>query len=233
MKWFQPLINRRQLETELEKEVRDHLERQVSDYRRAGLTEEEARHKARLIFGAMEQVREECREAHGTRGVESTSQDLRLALRTLRKSPGFTFTAIATLALGIGANTAIFALVDAVRLRSLPVPDPQKLALIQIEGGTRFGVVDFANSLSYAVFEQIRDHQRGFSGIFAWSPNTFELGKGAIKRPTNGLWVSGEIFSTLGITPVPGRLFTAEDDRRGCGIPGVVISYGLVRCFSG
>jgi predicted permease len=227
MNWFQRLIKKRQLETELEKEMRDHLERQVSGYRRAGLTEEEARRKARLIFGGIEQVREECREARGTRWVESTLQDLRLALRSLRKSPGFAFTAIVTLALGIGANTAIFALLDAVRLRSLPVPDSQKLALIQIEGGTRFGIVDFANSLSYAVFEQIRDHQQGFSGVFAWSPNTFEVGKGATKRPTNGLWVSDGIFSTLGIIPARGHLFTAEDDRAGCSIRGVVISYGF------
>jgi predicted permease len=227
MNWFQRLIKKRQLETEHEKEMRDHLERQVSDYRRAGLTEEEAGRKARLIFGGIEQVREECREARGTRWVESTLQDLRLALRTLRKSPGFTFTAIVTLALGIGANTAIFALVDAVRLRSLPVPKPQKLASVQIEGGHKFGIVDSPNSLSYAVFEQIRDHQRGFSGIFAWSPNIFELGKGANKHPLKGLWVSGGIFSTLGITPVEGRLFTAADDRAGCGMPGVVISYGF------
>ncbi|MFL6352229.1 MAG: ADOP family duplicated permease [Bryobacteraceae bacterium] len=215
------------METELEKETRDHLERQASDYRRTGLTEEEARRKARLVFGGMEQVREECREARGTRWVESTLQDLRLALRTLRKSPGFAFTAFVTLALGIGANTAIFSLLDAVRLRSLPVPDPQKLAVIQIEGGTRFGIVDYPNSLSYAVFEQIRDHQGGFSGIFAWSADTLELGKGASRHPTKGLWVSGGIFSTLGITPVEGRLFTAEDDRAGCGIPGAVISYGF------
>jgi hypothetical protein len=187
MNWFQRLINKRQLETELDKEMRDHLERQVSDYRRAGLTEEEARRKARLIFGGIEQVREECREARGTRWAESTVQDLRLALRTLRKSPGFTFTAIATLALGIGANTAIFALLDAVRLRSLPVPDPQKLALIQIEGGNRYGVIDLPNSLSYAVFEHIREHQRGFSGVFAWSPYSFDLGRGVAKHTTNGM----------------------------------------------
>jgi predicted permease len=227
MNWFQRLINKRQLETELDKEMRDHLERQVSDYRRAGLTEEEARRKARVIFGGIEQVREECREARGTRWAESTVQDLRLALRTLRKSPGFTFTAIATLALGIGANTAIFALLEAVRLRSLPVPDPQKLALIQIEGGNRFGVIDLPNSLSYAVFEHIREHQRGFSGVFAWSPYSFDLGRGVAKHTTNGMWVSGGIFSSLGTSPAKGRLLTPEDDHPGCGIPGAVISYGF------
>ncbi|HEX4170392.1 MAG TPA: ABC transporter permease [Bryobacteraceae bacterium] len=227
MNWFQRLIKNRQLESELEKEVRDHLERQVADYRSAGFNEEEAQRRARLSFGGVEVVREECREARGTRWVESTMQDVWLALRSLRKSPGFAFSAIAALALGIGANTAIFALLDAVRLRSLPVPDPQKLALIEIAGGNRFGITRLPHSLSYAVWEHIRDQQRGFSGVFGWSPNTLGLGKGTARRPENGLWVSGGIFSTLGVVPVKGRLFTAADDHAGCGLPGAVISYGF------
>ena len=227
MNWFQRLIKRQQLEREFTREIEDHFEHQISDYRRAGLSEEEARRKARLAFGGIEQIREECRDARGTGWVESTVQDVRLALRALRKSPGFAFTAIATLALGIGANTAIFALVDAVRLRSLPVRDPQKLTLIQIEGGNRFGVMQGYNSLSYAVWEQILEHQRGFSSVFAWSQSSFELGKGTSERPVNGLWVSGGIFSGLGIAPSQGRLFTAQDDRAGCGTPGVVVSYGF------
>ncbi|HEX4808893.1 MAG TPA: ABC transporter permease [Bryobacteraceae bacterium] len=227
MNWLHRLFKKRQLETELAKELQDHLERQVSDYRQSGLTEEEARRKAFLTFGGIEQIREECREARGTRWIESTVQDLRLALRTLCKGPGFTLTALATLALGIGANTAIFALLDAVRLRSLPVPEPQKLALLQIEGGNGFGVSRLPNSLSYAVFEQIRDHQRGFSSVFAWAANTFELGEGASERAIDGLWVSGGIFSTLGIAPVKGRFFSTQEDGPGCGIPGAVISYGF------
>ncbi len=150
MNWFQRLTKKQQLEAELAKEMDDHFERQVSGYRLSGLSEDEARRKARLVFGGIEQVREECRDVRGTVWVESILQDLRLALRTVRKSPGFTFTAIATLAF-IGANTSIFALLDAGRLRSLPVPDPQKLALIQIQGGNRgFGVTRFYNSLSNA-----------------------------------------------------------------------------------
>lgn len=227
MNWLRRLFNKRQLETELANELRDHIERQVSDYRQAGLTDQEARRQALLDLGGVEQVREECRAARGTLWVESTVQDLRLALRTLRKSPGFTLTAIATFALGVGANTAIFALLDAVRLRSLPVPEPQKLALIQIEGGNEFGRRRLPSSLSYAVFEQIRDHQRGWSGVFAWARDTFELGKGVNAHPAEGFWVSGGTFSTLEITPYRGRLFTAQDDHSGCGIPGAVISYGF------
>ncbi len=228
MNWFQRLIKKRQLESELDKEMRDHLARQVSDYQQRGLTEVEARRRALVTFGGIEQVREECRDARGTRWVESTVQDLRFALRTLRKTPGFTFTAIVTLALGIGANTAIFALLDAVRLRSLPVPNPRELALIQMEGGNRgFGITRLPSSLSYPVFEQIRDHQRGFLGAFGWERSGFEIGKGASEHPVEGLWVSGGIFSTLGINPAAGRLFSIQDDHAGCGTPGAVISYGF------
>ncbi len=92
MKWIGRLLKKRQLEAELSNELRDHIERQISDYRKAGLTEEAARRKAHLSFGGMEQVREECREARGGHWVESTFQDLRLALRTLGRSPGFTLT---------------------------------------------------------------------------------------------------------------------------------------------
>ena len=228
MNWFQRLIKKRQLEAELAQEIADHLQRQIDGYRRVGLSEEEARRKAQLAFGGLEQVREECREARGTVWVESVLQDLRLALRTLRKTPGFTVTAIATLALGIGANTAIFALLDAVRLRSLPVPDPQELALIQIEGGNRgFGVTRSYNSLSNAVWEQIRDHQRGFASVFAWEQASFAVGGGSNSRPVSGLWVSGQFFSGLDIAPMKGRLFSAQDDHLGCGMPGVVVSYGF------
>ncbi len=227
MNWLSRLFRKRQLEAELAKELQDHLERQISDYRRSGLTEEKARRKALLTFGGIEQIREECREARGTRWLESAVQDLQFAMRILRKSPGFTFTATATLALGIGANTAIFALLDAVRLRSLPVPDPGHLARIQIEGGNHFGVSRYPDSLSYAVFEQIRDHQRGFSGVFAWAPTMFELGTGASLHAVNGYWVSGGTLSTLGVTAVKGRLFTEQDDLPGCGTPGAVISYGF------
>ncbi|MBV9503076.1 MAG: ABC transporter permease [Acidobacteriaceae bacterium] len=227
MNWLNRLFSKRQLESELSKELQDHLERQISDYIQSGLTEEEARRKALFVFGGIEQIREECREARGTRWLESTVQDLQFAVRILRKTPGFTFTAAATLALGIGANTAIFALLDAVRLRSLPVPDPGHLAVIQIEGGNNFGVSRNPDSLSYAVFEQVRDHQRGFSGVFAWAPSTFELGDGATRHAVNGYWVSGGFFSTLGVTPARGRLFTAQDDQPGCGTPVAVISYGF------
>jgi len=163
--------------------------------------------------------------------VESLLQDIRFALRTLRKSWGFGLTAILTLALGIGANTAIFQLLDAVRLRSLPVPHPERLAAVQVKNGNHgFGVTvtDSETSLTYPLWEQIRLHQQVFTNVFAWADSgSASLGEGAQMRRARGLWFSGDAFNTLGIYPLRGRFFTAQDDRMGCGTPGAVISYGL------
>ncbi|HEY2460253.1 MAG TPA: ABC transporter permease [Candidatus Acidoferrum sp.] len=157
-------------------------------------------------------------------------KDLKLALRTLRKSPIFTLTAIVILALGIGANTAIFQLLDAVRLRSLPVMEPGQLASVQIQGGNQgFGinVGSGGTQLTYPLWEQIRRGQRGFSGIFAWAEGEFRLGEGLQERQARGLWIGGPMFATLGLTPLRGRFFSEQEDQPGCGTPGAVISYAL------
>jgi predicted permease len=168
------------------------------------------------------------RDARGPLWLQTALQDLRFALRTLRKSPVFAVTAILTLALGIGANTAIFQLLDAVRLRSLPVADPESLVKVQIKGGIHgFGWYENDTALSTAVWEQIRAQQGAFSGFFAWNSHGYAIGQGDQERRAGGLWVTGEMFPILGIVPVRGRLFTADDDRPGCGISGAVISYGL------
>ena len=160
--------------------------------------------------------------------LQTALQDLRFALRTLRKSPAFAATAILTLALGIGANTAIFQLLDAVRLRSLPVADPASLVSVQIKGGLHdIGKRASDTALSTALWEQIRTQREAFSGFLAWRSAPYSIGERDQERLAQGLWVSGELFPLLGIVPVRGRLFTPEDDRPGCGIPGVVISYSL------
>lgn len=169
------------------------------------------------------------RSAGGPLWFGTVLLDLRFALRTMRKSPAFTATAILTLALGIGANTAIFQLLDAVRLRSLPVKDPASLVQVAIKGGLPpgFGWYDNETALSTALWEQIRKQRGAFSGLFAWRSGPYPIGHGDQERLTEGLWVSGEMFPVLGIVPARGRLFTPEDDRPGCGISGAVISYGL------
>jgi predicted permease len=217
------------MERQLQAEIEDHFYRQVADNLRAGMTEAEARRDARLKFGGLDHIKEECRDARGTAWVLSLLQDVRYALRTLRKSPGFTVTAILTLALGIGANAAIFELLDAVLLRNLPVADPSTLVQVQVRGGNHgFGInAGDETDLTFPLWLQIRDHQQALSGIFAWTTRGFELGAGDRSRDAEGMWVSGEMFSTLGLNPVKGRLFRAEDDRPGCGIPGAVISYAF------
>ena len=162
--------------------------------------------------------------------AESLLQDVRFAMRTLRKSWGFTLTAVLTLALGIGANTAIFQLLDAVRLRSLPIPNPGALAGVQFKNGNRgFGIAaSDENAVTYPLWEQIRLHQQVFSDVFAWAESgSATLGEGVQERRARGLWVSGEAFTTLAISPVRGRFLSAQDDRPGCGLPGAVISYAL------
>jgi predicted permease len=162
------------------------------------------------------------------RWIECALQDLRFALRALRKSPAFTATAILTLALGIGANTAIFQLLDAVRLRSLPVANPSSLVRVQIKGGLHdIGRTTSDTALSTALFEQIRIQRQAFSGFFAWRSAPYAIGEKDQERLVQGLWVSGEMFPLLGIVPIRGRLFTPDDDRPGCGISGAVISYSL------
>ena len=158
---------------------------------------------------------------------ESTAQDLKVAFRSLRKSPGFAITAILTLALGIGVNASIFQLMDAVRLRTLPVADPDRLASVEIKGGVNSFIPVRASDLSFPLWEQVRDHQEGFSDIFAWRTNHVRIGQGVDERKGVALWLTGEAFNTLGIFPAKGRFFSPEEDKPNCGIPGAVISYAF------
>jgi len=124
------LFQRSAEETELNEELRFHLEQQVAKYRRAGLTEEEARRRARLVFGGHEQVKEDCREARGTSFVENARQDVRYAVRQLLANPTFAVVIVLTLALSIGANSAIFSVIEGVLLKPLPYRQPEKLVRI-------------------------------------------------------------------------------------------------------
>jgi len=157
-------------------------------------------------------------------------QDVRHGARLLRLSPGFFAVATLSLALGIGANTAIFQLLDAVRLRLLPVVHPEQLAELQIADNDHCCSGNFSNrrpNFTFPQWEQIREHQQAFSGIFAWGDERFNLAASGEARYAEGLWVSGDYFRTLGVQPVAGRLIAAQDDRAGCGSPGAVISYAF------
>lgn len=161
--------------------------------------------------------------------IDAFWQDIRYALRLFRLSPSFAVVAIVSLALGTGANTAIFQLFDAIRLRTLPVKAPQELVELRIDDmlharGNWLRDAAMTNPL----WEQIRTRQQAFSGVFAWASESFDMSRSGELREVAGLWVSGDFFRVLGVEPVLGRLFTASDDRRGCGLtPGAVVSYGF------
>jgi putative ABC transport system permease protein len=159
--------------------------------------------------------------------MDTFGQDLRYGARQLRLNPGFTAVAVLSLALGIGANTAIFQLVDAVRLRTLPVAKPQELVTIELpKGSMRSGWFSTRSArLTYEQWEQIRTRQQAFAGTVAWSATRFNLAQGGEARYAEGMYVSGDFFRVLGVQPVLGRVFNAEDDQSGCGSPDAVISY--------
>ena len=226
MSWWRFFARRKR---DLNEEIEAHLRMAVRDRVERGETLVEARAAAAKEFGNVPLVKDVTRQTWGWEWLESAMQDLKYALRRLVKSPGFTIAAIATLALGIGANTAIFELLDAVLLQSLPVANPQELAEVR--------VVDMdkargSYSIAYPVvtnpiWEKLREDHQGFSEIAAWRDTGFSRDSGGDARFAQGLWVSGDFFRVLGVRPIQGRLFTAEDDRRGCGLPGAVISYGF------
>ncbi len=220
-------------DADLERELRSDLELEEEEQRENGVSPDNARYAARRAFGNPTLIREQTHQAWGWAPAEHSWQDIRYAARKLARSPAFAITAVLILALGIGANAAIFQLLDAVRLRSLPVVDPQSLALIHIDREGGFGITKDPSSLSYAVWQEIERRQQGFSGVFAWADADIKIGAGTGKSPTHSVWVSGDTFSTLGVVPARGRLFTSSDDRPGCGIGGAVISDNFWRTHFG
>jgi len=163
-------------------------------------------------------------------------QSLRHAFRLLRLSPGFTIISVLTLALGIGANTAIFQLIDSVRLRAIPVKNPQQLGTIRI-ADRHWGSGQFSSQysqLTFPMWEQIRKRQEGFAEIAVWSDQRFNLATGGEVRKAKGIRVSGDFFHVLGVEPILGRLLGPEDDQPGCGVAGANISYSFwQRNFAG
>src|SRR6266581_5699779 len=212
-----------QADQELDDELRDHLERKTEEYVAQGTTTEEARRRARIDLDGIEQTKEKCRDTWRVNWIQDFVQDLRFGLRMLRKSPGYTGVAVITLALGIGANTAIFSLIDAVMLRMLPVERPEELMQVQYAESDWSGEgASFTNPL----WEQVRDRQDVFSVAFAWGTDKFDLAQGGAVHLANGIWVSGDFFNTLRLRPSAGRLISTADDQRGC--PAVaLLNYGL------
>jgi predicted permease len=219
------LFRRDTVESEADAELRFHFDKQVEKHMKSGLTREEALRKTRIDFGGHEQLKEEIREAHGVNLLETLFQDIRYGLRILGRTPVISCVAILSLALGIGANTAIFSLIDTVMLRILPVEKPDELMQVRIRD-PRAPNDEPDSTFTNPLWEELRNRQDFFSGIFAWNLTQFDLSQGGAVHDVNGMFASGEYFSTLGIRPAAGRLITAADDKRCC--PGVaVLSYGF------
>ena len=219
------LLKRKTVESELEDELRFHFEHQVEKSIRSGLTREEALREARLLFGGMDQVKEECREARGVELIQVFPQDVRYAFRMLRKAPGFTVVAVLTLALGIGANTAIFSIVNAVLLRSLPFPDPDRLVRIYFSnpGTGMHGVL-----YSVAELEDLRNRAGVFESVSGTERGSVDFTSGTQPERLEMLTASPNYFSMLGATPQIGRLFGPQDNTPGLA-PSVIISDSLWR----
>jgi predicted permease len=217
------LFFKSKLEEELDEEVRFHLEREIQENIARGMSPEEARFAALRGFGGVERVKEESRDEHGIRFLEEIRQDLLYGARMLLKSPGFTLIAILTLALGTGATTAIFSVVNGVLLNALPYPQPEQLT--KVWGGFK-EEGSYRDRTSYPYFVDWRDRNKtyqGMAGVTDWSFNLTGAGEPEMIRAAK---VSANFFQVIGVSPVRGRGFAAEEDQSGRdGI--VVLSHGL------
>jgi putative ABC transport system permease protein len=208
---------------ELAEELATHLEMQVEENLRAGMSPAEARRRALVKLGGATQAREECRRRRGFPVLEDLWQDLRFGARTLRKSPGFTLVAVLTLALGVGANSAIFSVVNAVLLRPLPYKDPDRLVMVWEKGNPdEFPI----NSVSAANFIDWREQSRVFEGMSVLGRASFNLTGAGEPLRVDGRRVSANLFRLLGVEPQLGRAFLPEEDDPGAGRV-VILSHGL------
>ncbi|HKT48105.1 MAG TPA: ABC transporter permease [Candidatus Acidoferrales bacterium] len=222
------LFRKEQREQELNEELRAYHEMAAEEKIKQGKSRSQALREVRLERGSVEVTREVLWSARWESLVEAFWRDLRQGARVLRVNPAFATVAILSLALGIGANAAIFELLDAVLLRTLPVAAPRELAEIRVNHEGRIGsTVARQNDFSSAQWAEVEKEQQGFSEIAAWSTEEFNLGRGGEARHAKGLWVSGDFFHMLQMRPELGRLFTKSDDYKGCGVQGAVISQGF------
>jgi predicted permease len=226
MNWWQRLWYRTKLETQLEKELRFHLDQQAADLVARGLDPQEARRQARLTFGGTEQVKESCRDARGTRWLEDLAQDVRYALRTMRQRPGFAAVALCTLALGTGATTVMFTVVNSVLLKPLPYPHPDRL--VKLDEQTK-GITDYRWgdrwAFAYPNFLDCKHQSRSLT-LAAQRYAGGTVSERDQAEYVDGRQISSELFSILGVSLLEGRGFLPEEDRPGAP-PVVIVSYGL------
>ncbi len=215
--WLRAILRRTRLENEMDAELRFHIEAFAEDFVRSGVPRQEAYRRACIEFGGIERAKEECRDARGVTFLEALLQDLRYGLRMLRKTPGFTAVAVLTLALGIGANTAIFSVVNALVLRPLPVERPKELAFLEN--------AHYGPGQSFPNYKDLRDRNQTFVGLIGYriAPMELETNRGAER--IWGYLATGNYFDILGVEPALGRFFNKNDDLHPGASPYAVLSY--------
>ena len=218
------LAGRQRLDRDMDDEWTFHLEQRAAALAAAGMSHADADRQARLEFGDRLRWREQGREARGLGWFHDVGADARYALRQMRRTPSFAVVAVAALALGIGANVAIFSIAYALLMRPLPVAEPQRLIAV----GTPH---DIDESWTYAIWDAFRRRSELFDGAFAFSRQRFDLSERGETEPVEGLYASGDFFSVLGVQAFAGRLFTSADDVHEVGAgpdgPVAVIGYGF------
>jgi predicted permease len=222
MNWWNRFRCRQQIDEQLEKELAFHLEEHTSDLIARGYEPDEARRCARLNLGGPEQVKELCRDARGTRWLEDLLQDFRYALRMLRKNPGFAAVALLTLALGTGATTVMFTVVNGVLLKPLSYPEPERLVALHGK------VQQFGEpwGFSYPDFLDYQSQGQAVGPMAAWTYGGGTISEASGAEYVEGREISPELFSVLGVPLVRGRSFSREEDRRDAA-PVAIISYAL------
>src|ERR1043166_7362549 len=221
LNWFR----QRKLENELDRELQYHIDRRVTDLIHSGLPEPEARRRVTLELGGATQIREEVRDVWLTRWLRDFVYDLRFSARAFPRIPSFTATAVLSLALGIGATTALYSLVDQIVLRALPVEHPERLVLFDWIGFQNAETFGTSNLMSYPICQDLQQQKEFFDGVFCRAETTVSISTGGEPRLTAVELVSGSYFSVLGVRPAVGRLLTSDDDRTPGSSPVVVLSY--------
>ncbi|HXN63804.1 MAG TPA: ABC transporter permease [Candidatus Acidoferrales bacterium] len=223
--YFQAMRQRAKFEREMDDEVREHIEARAADLIGTGLTRAQALRKARIEFGGIESYQDECRESRQLHLVENTVQDVRGGLRLLRKSPGFTALAVLTLAIGIGANTAIFSIVDWIVLRPLSFNHPEQVSSLSYRQKGHYG-----NGFSYPNYDDIRDQTAGvFSDVASYDLGQDGLTVDGKTAPIFTAYVSGNFFRLTGINPFLGRFLLPQEGKVTGADPVIVISYNVWR----
>src|SRR5882672_1246110 len=219
--WFR----RKKLESDLDRELHFHLDQRISDLERSGLPTEKARRQALLELGGIAQIQEEARDIWLNRWLRDFVYDLRFSARSFLRNPSFTATAVLSLALGIGATTALYSLIDQIALRALPIDHPERLVLFNWNGEQLAETFGSDNLMSYPICRDLQEQKQFFDGVFCRAATTVNFSTGGEPLLTPAELVSGTYFSILGVSPALGRLLLIDDDQVPGSSPVVVLSY--------